>query len=733
MPTIRSVTARQILDSRGRPTVEATVALSDGTFATSSAPSGSIGNEQIEALELRDHNPAEYFGYGVNKAINFVNTEIQQALVGQDPLYQTKIDQTLVDLDGTKNKSRLGANSILAVSQAVMKSATASLHLPLFVYVKEKYQLIDAYRIPSPIFNLINGGRHGGGTLDFQEFQLVPASHLPYTQALKIGAEMFMAIEQVLQQKGALTNVGLEGGFAPNLATNSDALEIMGEAAKTAGYTLSKDAFLGIDLGPSHFYKSGKYTIKDRSQPMGGKDFIKYLKNLHEQYRVFAFEDPLMPDAWSDWKFLTSELGETAMIIADDLTATNKTLLMKAIEEQACNAIVIKPNRIGTITEAIEIASIAKKAGWHTVMSHRSSETTDDILADIAVGIGTDYVKFGAPSRGERVVKYNRLLRIEEILRSSGQPEPTPATPAAPPSPASPPQQPPAAPVNSPSEAAPPAPAPAHPPMPTPTPQPTQEQTMTTPSPAQPTTTPAAPTVSAPPNPATTISPVEPVAPAPSHSASPEPTPAAPPPATPVSPAGAASQATSPAAIPAPQPTPATPPLTVPAIEKATPPTEAAPSPTPQPAAPEPLTAPAEVFSPAPAPTMTAPRPATDTPDRPPAQNTVAPAGAPDEAAEVQDSLNELVQMAQTTPAAGNIPPAATPSLEVTPAPAPTISPDIGGLPRPVPPTLAPPAAPAAAPAQPATSPATTTAATASPEPESSDLQPPQPPSSSTS
>jgi len=422
MPSITSVTGRQILDSRGRPTVEATVLLSDGTAASSSVPSGAISNEKFEAYELRDQDPTQYFGLGVQKAVELINTEINQKLAGLDPLYQTTVDQTLVDLDGTKNKSRLGGNTILAVSQAVAKVAAASLRLPLFVYIKEKYQLISAYRIPTPIFNLINGGRHGAGTLDFQEFQLVPASHLPYSQALKIGAEMFMSIENILEQKGALTTVGLEGGFSPNLANNTDALEIFQEAAKQTQYALSKDAFLGIDIGPTNFHKNGKFTIKDRSQPMGTKDFIKYLKQLHEQYRVFSFEDPLLPDDWNNWKALTAEVGQTAMIMADDLIATNKTLLKKAIEEKACNALVIKPNRAGTITETVEIVSIARKAGWHTIMSHRSSETTDDVLADIAVGVGTDYVKFGATSRGERVVKYNRLLRIEEILKTSAQP-----------------------------------------------------------------------------------------------------------------------------------------------------------------------------------------------------------------------------------------------------------------------------------------------------------------------
>jgi enolase len=420
MPRIAAVTARQILDSRGVPTVEATVQLDNGIIATSSAPSGSVSNKE-EAIELRDHVSQEYFGLGVSKAVENVQTVINEKLVGQDPLYQTQIDQMLVDLDGTTNKNRLGSNAILATSQAVIKAAAASLRLPLFIYVKEKYQLIQSYRIPTPIFNLMNGGRHGSGTLDFQEFQLVPASHLPYNQALRIGVEMFMALDRVLEQKGAIRTVGVEGGYSPNLATNTDALEIFSEAIKLTQYTLAKDCFLGLDVTPKWFFKNGKYTVKDRPQPMAGKQLVKFYQDLHHQYRVFSFEDPLMADAWGDWKFMTAEMGKTAMITADDLVTTNKTLLMKAIQEQACNALVIKPNRVGTVTEAIEIANLAKQAGWHTIMSHRSGETTDDILADIAVGIGTDYVKFGAPSRGERVEKYNRLLRIEEILLRSKQ------------------------------------------------------------------------------------------------------------------------------------------------------------------------------------------------------------------------------------------------------------------------------------------------------------------------
>ena len=680
MSNIQHITARQILDSRGRPTVEATVTLSDGTIATSSVPSGNISNEQVEAVELRDHVKTEYFGLGVSKAVALINGEINQKLTGQDPLYQTKIDQLLVDLDGTKNKSRLGSNTILAVSQAVMKAAAASLRLPLFVYVKEKYQLISAFRIPSPIFNLINGGRHGGGTLDFQEFQLVPASHLPYNQALKIGVEMFMSIEEVLKQKGALTNVGLEGGFAPNLATNTDALEIFAEAAKAANYTISKDAFLGIDVGSDNFHKSGKYTIKDRSQPMSGKDFAKYLKKLHEQYRVFAFEDPLVPEAWSDWKFITGEMGETAMIIADDLIATNKTLLMKAIEEKACNALVIKPNRIGTITEAIEVASIAKQAGWHTIMSHRSSETTDDVLADIAVGIGTDYVKFGAPSRGERVVKYNRLLRIEEILMASTQP----AMQTAPTSPTYPASQP--EPSNQTAQMPAPAtePVPAQAPISTPQPSPMSQDPTNLESIAMSDTTPTDQVAQTPPN----VEPQPNAQPQPnaevnsSPSSEPTPLPAEAPISTPTS----AMPNAMPSIKPVPDlsqtptadsvPTPTQEPASAPAPMRTS-----APTPTPAPAqASTPAQTstptldlsiennessdqgtdftPAEVFSEPEQPgnqelskmgaDETTPAP-TSSPTPAPTQSPETPE-IPDNADEVQDSLNELVQMVQDIP-----------------------------------------------------------------------------------
>lgn len=415
MPKIQRVFARQILDSRSCPTIEVSVTLDNDITAYSSAPSGGVVNK-VEALELRDQDPTQYFGLGVSKAVHLVNTEINDRLKGMDPLYQNQIDQALVDLDGTPNKARLGGNSTLATSQAVMKTAAMSLNLPLFVYIKEKYRLVQDFRVPTPIFNLINGGRHGSGSLDFQEFQVVPASHLPYRKALQIGVEIFLSLEHVLEQKGAIRAVGLEGGFSPNLATNTDALEILFEACKGTSYTLSKDAFLGIDVSPQNFYRNGRFIIKDKTEPLGPKQLIKFFQDLHSQFRVFAFEDALLPDAWADWKTLTSELGATAMIMADDLIASNKTLLLRAIEENSCNALVVKPNRAGTVTETVEVVSLAKQANWHTVMSHRSGETNDDFAADLAVGVGTEYVKFGATSRGERVVKYNRLLRIQEQL-----------------------------------------------------------------------------------------------------------------------------------------------------------------------------------------------------------------------------------------------------------------------------------------------------------------------------
>lgn len=495
MAVINNVIGRLILDSRGVPTVEASVILDDGSQGIASAPAGGI-THQDEAQEKRDGSK-DYFGQGVSQALAAINDTIAPRLRGMDPLYQTQVDQAMVDLDGTATKSKLGANAIYAVSVASLKAAAASVKLPVFVYLKEKYQLISTFRIPTPIFNLINGGEASTGTLDFKEFQLVPASHLPFDKALQIGVETFMALDKLLKSKGAIRAVGLEGGFAPNLATNSDAMELFDEALKQTPYVLAKDAFLGLDSSPSTFFKGGKYSIKDRPQPLSPKDLIKFYQELHQQYRVFAFEDPFVPDAWTDWKVMTLELGKTAMILADGLIATTKTRLVKAIAESAANGIIVKPNRVGTVTETVEVVHLAQEADWHTVMSHRSGDTTDDFVADLAVGLGVDYVKFGAPSRGERVVKYNRLLKIEQLLKQlnlpGGEPmEPTnqpAAAPAAMPDPnaaampsAPAPTMPEPAPASAPAMPEPAAPVAASAPQPAPMSEPAPEAAPTAPA-----------------------------------------------------------------------------------------------------------------------------------------------------------------------------------------------------------------------------------------------------------
>ncbi len=665
MARITDITARQILDSRGWPTVEATVTLDSGVSHFSSVPTG-VATNKLEAAELRDHDNTAYFGQGVSKAVANVNTVIKDKLVGMDPLYQTQIDQALVDLDGTTNKSRLGANALMAVSQAVVKAAAASLNLPLFMYFKEKYQLVDAYRMPTPIFNLINGGRHGSGALDFQEFQLVPASHLPYSQALRIGAEVFMALDKTLEQKGAIRTVGMEGGYAPNLATNIDALEVFAEAIRLTPYQLAQDAFLGLDVSPRWFYKSGKYTIKDRPQPLNGKALVKFYQDLHHQYRVFSFEDPLLADDWDDWQFMTAELGETAMIVADDLVSTNKTLLMKAIQAKACNAVVIKPNRAGTVTETIEVISIAKKAGWHIIMSHRSGETNDTLWADAAVGVGTDYVKFGATSRGERVVKYNRLLRIEEtLLRSSQRTEPTIGEPFMEPS-------------NNPAGVTSAMPvAPTEPAMP----MDTSSAVMSAmPSAAMPSATPA---VTMPDyEPTTPAPPVEPL-PAAVMPAAPTPAPEATPFASVFSSIGTA----------APAPAPLTSSFTQPAAPVTAAPVVAPSVSTVTPLVPTPVSV--EASMPA-SPAMVLNQPSTA--PTIPTENTsmvtpvpVAPVAAlapnSDTATELQDNLNELAKMVGNVPAAPMAAPAlATPTIPTVAAPAQPAASFPAGLTPPTPP-----------------------------------------------
>lgn len=419
MITIKHMQAMEILDSRGNPTVETTVGLSDGITATASVPSGaSLG--KYEALELRDNDPQRFNGMGVLKAINNVNSVIAPILIGLDIVKQGKIDEVMIELDGTADKSKLGANSILSVSLAVCKAAAAAVKLPVYRYVTELIQTklpTSIERLPTPTFNIINGGAHGAGNLDMQEFQVVPATNKPYHEALRIGEEVYQKLKTVLIQKNAIHSVGDEGGFAPNLYTNLDAFEAMMEAIRLTPYEFGIEIFLGLDVAATHFKRDNTYSIKDRPTVLSPDEFIEYLEDLHHDYRLLILEDPLAEDDWHGWQKLTEKLGKEVLIVGDDLLATNPERLKKAISDRACSAILVKPNQIGTLSETLSVIQIAKNSDFKVFVSHRSGETNDTFIADLAVGVGADYVKFGAPARGERVAKYNRLLHIERELK----------------------------------------------------------------------------------------------------------------------------------------------------------------------------------------------------------------------------------------------------------------------------------------------------------------------------
>lgn len=411
MSKIKQIYAWDILDSRGIPTVETVVVLESGHIGVASAPSG-VSTGSHEALELRDGDEKKYHGQGVNKAVNNINQTISAKLVGMDASDQASIDKQMIDMDGTPNKSQLGANAILTVSIAVCKANSSESKLPLYRSIGNLYGNNNP-RIPTPIFNCINGGLHGAGNLDFQEFHLIPASSLPYHQALEVGTEIYHTLKKSLARRGAIYSVGDEGGFAPNLFTNLDALEILSEAISQSGYTIGRDVNLGLDVAANHFFKDGKYTIKDRSSPMGPQEIAEYYRDLNLQYRLTLLEDPLYEDDWGNWRKLTEELSGTTTTVGDDLLVTNPNRVKLAIKEKACGAILVKPNQIGTVSETMEVVKMAREAQWKIIVSHRSGETNDTFIADFAVGIGSDYAKFGGPSRGERVAKYNRLKAIE--------------------------------------------------------------------------------------------------------------------------------------------------------------------------------------------------------------------------------------------------------------------------------------------------------------------------------
>ena len=419
---IYSVTAREILDSRGNPTVEVTVILENGYRGIASVAAGASKGSH-EAVELRDDDKKRYMGYGVLKAVSHVNGEIQTKLRGMDANNQEKIDQTMIELDGMLNKSKFGANAILGVSMATCAAAAKSQRKPLYIYINELFTRqvpTSLERMPTPTFNIINGGLHGSGNLNFQEFHIVPASNKTFSDALEMGVVIYYSAKHILKYRNAITSVGDEGGFAPNLFTNVDALEVLVEAIRDTKYKFGLDVFLGLDVAATHFLTDRGYQIKDRPNPMKRDEFINYLLDVFGKYRLLILEDALEEDDWEGWRQLTQKLGKEVLIVGDDLLATNLKRLERALAEHSCNAILGKPNQIGSVSEFLKVAALARKNNIKIITSHRSGETTDTFVADLAVGIQSEYVKFGAPVRGERVVKYNRLLAIESELFPAG-------------------------------------------------------------------------------------------------------------------------------------------------------------------------------------------------------------------------------------------------------------------------------------------------------------------------
>jgi enolase len=421
MSTIQQIYAREVLDARGIPTIECTLWLDDGRSVMTTVPSGT-STGKYEAKELRDNDSNRMVGKGVLKAVENINTILGPQLVGDDPTNQTDLDQKMVNLDGTKDKSKLGANAILAISQAILKAGALSSNLPLYKYIQQKYQITQQLAIPTCVFTMVEGGRHGAENLDIQEFEIIPATHVNFPDALNMAVTIYNKLKEVLIMKGAIHSTGLNGGFTPNLFNNTDAFEIIIESIKATPYTFAQDVFLGADMSASSFFENGKYMLKDKSQAYSSKDLAKYYKSLKELYHVFYIEDPYQEDDTNAWKEITLDIGTTSMIVGDSLLVTSLEKTNKAIADKVCNSVLVKPNQTGTVSETIQVIKLAKESGWQAIVSHRSGGTIDDFVADLAVGTGAQYVKFGPPNRGERIAKYNRLLTIyNEIIYDAQQ------------------------------------------------------------------------------------------------------------------------------------------------------------------------------------------------------------------------------------------------------------------------------------------------------------------------
>lgn len=408
---IKEICAREVIDSRGNPTVEADVILDSGVLGRASVPSGASTGSR-EAIELRDGDKKRYGGKGVLKAVNNVNTEIRTALIGQDASQQALIDNTMIELDGTPNKARLGANATLAVSMAVARASAIEAGQSLYKYLNAD----GGWTLPVPMMNIINGGSHADNSVDIQEFMVVPVGAPSMSEAIRYGCEIFHALKKVLSDKGLNTSVGDEGGFAPDLSSNEEAIEVILEAVRIAGFQAGKDIFIAIDAASSEFYKDGKYVLASENREMDAGEFVDYLAGWVDKYPIISIEDGLDESDWDGWAILSERLGKRVQLVGDDLFVTNTKILKEGIDKDIANSILIKVNQIGTLTETMAAISMAKEASYTAVISHRSGETEDTTIADIAVATSAGQIKTGSLSRTDRVAKYNQLLRIEQEL-----------------------------------------------------------------------------------------------------------------------------------------------------------------------------------------------------------------------------------------------------------------------------------------------------------------------------
>ena len=415
MTAIKSIKAREVLDSRGNPTIEADVELDSGVMGSACAPSGASTGSR-EALELRDKDPARYLGKGVLRAVQNVNTEIRQALIGRDAADQKALDGVMLELDGTENKAKLGANAILSVSLAAAKAAALDAGLSLYAHIAQLNGSAGNYSLPVPMMNIVNGGEHADNNVDIQEFMVQPTGAATFSEALRYGAEIFHALKSVLKKQGLSTAVGDEGGFAPNLPSNAAALDCILQAIEIAGFRPGSDIHLALDCAASEFYVDGKYVLAGEGKSYDSGEFADYLQGLAENYPILSIEDGMDESDWEGWAKLSAQIGDKVQLVGDDLFVTNTKILQRGIDENIANSILIKFNQIGTLTETLAAIRMAQKAGFSVVISHRSGETEDTTIADLAVATAAGQIKTGSLCRSDRVAKYNRLLRIEQEL-----------------------------------------------------------------------------------------------------------------------------------------------------------------------------------------------------------------------------------------------------------------------------------------------------------------------------